>query len=71
MTEWLTPAQVNALTGRHVDTVRRALECGELHGHQRTRKGRWQVHPDAVEAWVRGTDGELACGCKQKLRRVA
>lgn len=69
--EWLTPKQVADLTGRHVDNVRRALENGVLHGHQPMRKGRWNVHPDAVDAWVKGLDGEFACGCKRQLRRVA
>jgi hypothetical protein len=73
MTDWLTPEQVAVKRGgkTHVVTVWKALESGELHGHQRKRRGRWQVHPEAVDAWVRGMDGETACGCKRRLRSVA
>lgn len=63
MTDWLTPAQVAGAAGRHLVTVHLALERGELHGHQRVRRGRWQVHPDAVDAWIKGMDGPAACGC--------
>lgn len=69
MTEWLTASQVAAMSGRHVVTVWRALECGELHGHQRRRKGKWQVAASAVDAWIQGANGVAACGCKQ-LRLV-
>jgi hypothetical protein len=69
--DWLTVEQVAGKTGKHPVTLRRALECGELHGHQRKRRGRWQVHPEAVNAWIRGMDGPAACGCKRVLRRVA
>jgi len=61
--KWLSVAQVAEATDRHIITVYRALECGELHGHQRKRGGRWQIHPDAVDAWVQGMSGEAACGC--------
>lgn len=63
MNVWLTPAQVALKSGRHKSTVYEALESGELHGHQRKRGGRWQVHVAAVDAWIRGTDQHVACGC--------
>lgn len=78
MTDWLTPAQVAAkLPARrggtkHVVTVRKALESGELHGHQPSgRRGHWSVSAEAVDAWIQGIDGVTACGCRPKLRRVA
>lgn len=77
MTEWLTPAQVAASVparqGKtmHVVTVRKALESGELHGHQRMRRGHWTVSAEAVDAWIKGLDGVAACGCRQRLRRIA
>jgi excisionase family DNA binding protein len=69
MTVWLTPAQVAEITGRHVVTVRVALERGDLHGHQTCRGGRWRIHPESVEAWQRGMDTTAPCGCRQ-LRAV-
>jgi hypothetical protein len=70
MTDWIGPAHVADTLEMHISTVWKALESGELHGHQRKRRGRWQIHPDAVDAWIRGLDGVAACGC-QRLRRVA
>ncbi|MFI6302119.1 helix-turn-helix domain-containing protein [Amycolatopsis thailandensis] len=67
--DWWTPAQVATEVKCHVTTVWLALESGELHGHQRMRGGRWKVHPDAVDAWIRGMDGVAACGCA-RLRPV-
>lgn len=67
MNEWLTAAQVAERTNRHIVTIWRAAEGGDLHGHQSMRKGRWSFAPDAVDAWIRGMDGPTACGC-QNLR---
>lgn len=68
--EWIGPHEAARRAGRRsVWTVYRALESGELHGHQRKRGGRWQIHPEAVDAWVRGMDGAAACGC-QRLQSV-
>lgn len=69
MTEWLTPKQVADRLGRHPDSVRRALEAGQLHGHQPKRRGRWQIHPDAIDAWIRGMDGREAC-CGSNVVRL-
>ncbi|WP_103348974.1 helix-turn-helix domain-containing protein [Amycolatopsis sp. CA-128772] len=72
---WLTADQAAVRAGRHVVRVRGALAAGELHGHQRTKKGRWRVHVDAVDAWVRGDertaarDSERACGCNRRPAR--
>ena len=72
MTEWQTPQKVSESAGRHITTVWLALESGELHGHQRARRGRWSIHPDAVDAWIRGLDGAAACGCARvRLTRRA
>lgn len=61
MTEWLTPAQVAEHTGRHIVTIWRALESGQLHGHQGKRGGRWSVDPAAVDAYMRGLDSRDPC----------
>lgn len=71
--DWLNTEQVAARTHRHVETVRRQVGAGELHGHQATRRGRairgsrWTFRPAAVDAWVEGLDVAAqarACGCK-------
>ncbi|AEI11855.1 hypothetical protein [Cellulomonas gilvus] len=50
----LTADQAAAASGRHPDTIRRALADGSLHGKQRTRKGRWLVEPACLAAWESG-----------------
>lgn len=51
---WLSPTDVQDLTGFGRSDVYTALQCGELAGHQRGKGGRWRIHIDAVNAWVRG-----------------
>lgn len=51
---WLSTGQAAERTGRHADTVRRALEAGELHGGQRRKKASWRVHRDCADAWAAG-----------------
>jgi excisionase family DNA binding protein len=64
MTEWLTTRDVAARTAKHRDTVMKAAEAGELHGHQTKRRGRWSFTPEAVAAWMYGRDSAAACGCR-------
>ena len=51
---WFSTAEAAGYTGRHVQTVRKALEAGELHGGQRTAGGRWRMHRDCIDAWLLG-----------------
>lgn len=59
-------AQAAQFAGRHVDTVRRALEAGELHGGQRRdhktgapkKGGRWSIRRACLEAWLDGEQCE-------------
>lgn len=53
---WFNTAQAADHTGRHADTVRKALEAGELHGHQRKSGGRWSTHVECLDAWVGGSE---------------
>lgn len=66
---WLGVAEVARRAARHSDSVRRDLENGRLHGHQRCFRGRWTVHVDAVDAWIRNEPSAPACGCSEVARR--
>jgi excisionase family DNA binding protein len=46
--------QAAEFAGCHPDTVRRALEAGDLHGGQRKAGGRWSVRRECLEAWLDG-----------------
>jgi excisionase family DNA binding protein len=50
----LTVAEAAKISNRHPDTLRRALACGELHGAQRVRGGRWSIRPECLDAWLDG-----------------
>lgn len=47
-------AQAADYAGCHVDTIRRALEGGDLHGGQRKVHGRWSIRVECLDAWVEG-----------------
>ena len=55
---WLNTAQAAERAGCHPDTVRKAAENGDLHGSQRTKKGRWRIHVDCLDAWCGGEQCE-------------
>jgi hypothetical protein len=65
---WLTAVGAAARSTRSLNTVRRALQCGELHGHQLGFRGHWKVAVAAVDAWVKGGDGKAECGCLAPIR---
>ncbi|WP_407939147.1 helix-turn-helix domain-containing protein [Microbacterium mangrovi] len=50
----LSPAQVAALIGRHVETVTLALRNGELKGSQREVGGYWYIRREDAIAWALG-----------------
>lgn len=74
MTEWMTPKQVADLVIRNVTDVRRALESGELHGHQKVFRGHWRIDAACVDPWIVGADSGTACCCRSlraAVRRVS
>lgn len=69
MTEWMTPQQVASKTKRHVSDVRRALEHGDLHGHQKCPGGRWRIDPACVDPWMCGEEYPASrdeCVCQRR-----
>ncbi|WP_243061198.1 helix-turn-helix domain-containing protein [Nocardioides sp. SR21] len=38
----------------HPVTVLKACEAEELHGVQRKARGRWRIHVDCLDAWIKG-----------------
>lgn len=51
---WLNTKQAGLHVGKHPATVLKALEAGELHGHQRKPNGRWSIHVDCLDSWNGG-----------------
>lgn len=50
----LNVAETADLVRKHPVTIRRALEAGEMHGHQRVARGRWTVDERCALAWAMG-----------------
>lgn len=50
--------QAAEYVGRHVKTVLKALEAGELHGGQRCPGGRWSIRRECLDAWADGENCE-------------
>lgn len=53
-TPWRTTAQAAEYAHCHKVTILRRLEAGELKGHQVKFGGRWLIHRDDLDAWIRG-----------------
>lgn len=51
---WLTVSEARQVTGVGANSLYAALQTGELKGTQRGRKGRWRIHCDDLDAWMRG-----------------
>jgi excisionase family DNA binding protein len=51
-------AQAAAYAECHPDTIRRALESGELHGGQRKSRGRWSIRRECLDQWLNGAKCE-------------
>lgn len=51
---WFNTTQAGERADMHPTTVLKKLESGVLHGRQRTPRGRWRIHVDCLDAWIRG-----------------
>lgn len=51
---WRTPKEAADYTRCSVDTLLDALRSQELRGYQSGSGGRWRIHLDDLDAWVRG-----------------
>lgn len=57
-TPWMTVREVQAYSRQGRREVLDALGDGSLRGHQRKPGGKWTVHRDDVDAWLRGDQPE-------------
>lgn len=55
--KWLTVEEAHAHTGCGRTEIYAALQSGELPGSQRSKRGRWRVHLDDLDKWMRGATG--------------
>jgi excisionase family DNA binding protein len=51
---WMVVAEVEAYARASKRDVIEALNDGSLRGSQRKAGGKWRVHRDDVDAWLRG-----------------
>ena len=69
--EWLTTAEVAAITKRAESEIRRALRSRELVGEQRSPRSHYRIDRRAVDAWIRGErfTERVTTGTKRRSRR--
>lgn len=51
---WMTVLEVANYARSSRSEVLAALNDGTLHGSQLRKNGRWRIHRDDVDAWLRG-----------------
>lgn len=51
---WFSTEQAADYASCHPQTVRKALQAGELDGGQRKAKGRWRISRASLDAWLGG-----------------
>lgn len=51
---WHDTKSAAEYTGYSVDTISDALRDGTLRGSQRKVNGRWRIHRDDLDVWLRG-----------------
>lgn len=51
---WHDTNSAAAYAGHHRQTIADALRDGSLKGAQRVPNGRWRIHRDDLDAWLRG-----------------
>lgn len=53
---WMTIIEAAKYARSNTKTVGDALRDGSLRGYQTGRGGKWRIHRDDVNAWLRGED---------------
>lgn len=51
---WFDARQAALYSGMHWRTITDALRDGSLSGSQRVDKGKWRIHRDDLDNWLRG-----------------
>lgn len=65
---WFTVTEAAARARVNVDTIGDALRSGDLRGYQSGRGGRWRIHVNDIDSWIKG---ELAAVVVPHARRRA
>lgn len=68
---WLTPAQAAPYSRRSRTQVLTALRSGELVGYQTKPNGKWTIHRDDLDSWIRGEKAAAAPTPVARARRRA
>lgn len=67
---WLTVPEAAARGRAGESTILRALATEELHGEQRVKGGKWRIHVDELDAWVRGEVADVNVPAVTRRRRA-
>lgn len=69
-TPWLTPVEAAQRARRHKSAILEALRSQELRGYQAVKRGRWLIHIDDLDAWVRGETAPVEIPAITRTRRL-
>lgn len=51
---WMDVHQAADRAGYHWRSIADFCRSGEIHGSQRTARGKWRIHRDCLDAWMAG-----------------
>jgi hypothetical protein len=58
-TPWLTVTEANTPARIAASDLHRALAAEEFRGYQRVKGGKWRIHVDDLDAWIRGETADV------------
>ena len=70
-TPWLTLTEASNYARCSPAHLRMALKAGSLHGSQAGNRGRWIVHRDALDAWLKGEPQNVPVPQVTRRRKTA
>jgi excisionase family DNA binding protein len=56
---WLTVAEARTYTGKGRRSILEALADETLRGHRSGERGRWHIHVNDLDAWMRGERADV------------
>lgn len=56
---WFTKDEAAERARVSADTIGDALRSGDLRGYQSGRGGRWRIHRDDIDAWIKGEIAQI------------
>lgn len=56
---WFTREEAAGYAKASIDALGDALRSEELRGYQTGKRGRWRIHREDLDAWIRGEKADV------------